>query len=145
MVCRLCHTKVSINVNCDAECTGSYECVSCLYQRPELWKGISHMILENRKLDVYNVQNAEALVKGVTTAIMGQAQATKYRRHVLNHLVERSKKERCANATCKSRSGFQKWIECDNCLDWWHYTCAQITRKPVPFCCNECTRRIQNT
>ena len=69
-------------------------------------------------LSFNSLQNAETLVKRATTAIIGQAQATKYRRYVLNHLVDGSKEARCASATCKSTARLQKWNECDNCLDW---------------------------
>jgi len=33
----------------------SYEWVNYVYQCPDLWKDMNHMILENGKLDIYNV------------------------------------------------------------------------------------------
>lgn len=91
-----------------------------------------------------SLQNAEALVKGVPTVIMGQAHATMYRQYVLSRFVTASGNSCCASPTCRQpKKGVRNWVECENCLAWWHCSCAGVPKKPSSFYCTHCTKRIE--
>ena len=32
----------------------------------------------------------------------------------------------------------KKWIGCDGCLRWWHFSCLDLTEVPVDFYCSDC-------
>ena len=102
---------------------------------------------------LFYLQNATALLNGLSPRVFRQVHCQYFRRFLANMLVDNMKKSDdvlCDLLTCNKPKGEYHrekrgrvrkldWVECDSCKCWCHYKCAGIESLPTGrFLCILC-------
>ena len=94
---------------------------------------------------ILTLMAAEALIKGVSTAVIDPGDASYYRRYVRTRLVCESRPYKvdddsvCDMPFCLEPTGRISWIQCVQCSRWFHVTCVNVKKVPKKFLCIFCS------
>lgn len=84
---------------------------------------------------MYVFQNALALTKGILPSDLSQKAAPVMRQYVTNKIITSATKPPaqytvCDFVDCQNKKRGSKWIQCDVCGRWLHFSCLGIKEKP---------------
>ena len=98
-------------------------------------------VTDDKKSVLWCFQNADAICSGVDPAILTTQEANRYRDIMFTRIQEVTQSNRCASLNCMNSANDDvvQWAQCDNCMLWFHFSCEQLSDKPMSlWCCSFC-------